>query len=558
MHARTRLHCMSLLFSIIAMLFVSNACGTETTQEPQRPATEKKSKPKSSASSWEDDPSQVLPRFTEATRLTGDWIEADSTGAGPRQGARLQFSLDRNTISIPRAGKKGVRYPYVVNTAATPSRLDIFADSSGREIVYRAIYRLNVDRLALRVAPQGRPYPESLSAPDSGSGTTYSLQRVIAALPAMDTPSARDHAMEEIESLIGGIRCRADNIRASRLIMASARAGDPRGKMWLAKCLFFGANGFPKNVKRAQTIAREVVNQIETLAIRGDAHAELLWGNAIEHRLGTDAIEKEKQIRHVEQQEGRYWYEQAMKQGNVQAIFERGANSEITRRRAMEARKYYRLAVEKGHSWARNRIATHLWHGTECREDSTRALAMFRQSAESGCSYAALKVGEILFLKEVTSDAPECLLAHRRAAEAGNPEAAFRLGLIYRRGWVTAEQDEELGWLWIHRAAVMGLPKAQQELVEFESPFVAADYLDTTESARQRRRSPYAVQMAYLRNVFEGGPSLNDYSANRANFHADQSERMRREYFEFRERLNRVVPGLQPLPSHYVPGYFRR
>ncbi|MBL0901070.1 MAG: sel1 repeat family protein, partial [Reyranella sp.] len=172
--------------------------------------------------------------------------------------------------------------------------------------------------------------------------------------------------------------------------------------------------------------------------------------------------------------QARAWLEKAAADGNVHAIYALGramsesappANADPAR-----AADLFRQAAERGHMFAALRYGMALSEGAGVKRDQTAAQRWFVVAQQNGVPEGALAMGDMLARAPATRDkaANERMLKtaiswYEMAANSGVPSGQFKLANAYLAGSGVA-RDPGQAQFWYGRAAQQGLPEAQQAL----------------------------------------------------------------------------------------------
>jgi len=106
------------------------------------------------------------------------------------------------------------------------------------------------------------------------------------------SPAVRENEnlkkLHEAIAFQAGTGRKIDYVKAKELFLELAELDYPLAKIWIAQCCHKGYGNFQKDVKKAEKIANEVVEQVKELAKQGDQDAVFLLGRAYWDGLGLD------------------------------------------------------------------------------------------------------------------------------------------------------------------------------------------------------------------------------------------------------------------------------
>jgi TPR repeat protein len=142
---------------------------------------------------------------------------------------------------------------------------------------------------------------------------TLIVAALTAAIGCSNRP-ATDPALTESIGFYTGVSGVVDKDSAHALLLTAAEDNDPLSVMWIARVHSTGRMGFPNNYEYAQSVANDVIGQVEFLAGMGDAEAEFLMGTAFAEGLGKP----------IDPVEAIVWYRRAAAQHNVLALHNLG------------------------------------------------------------------------------------------------------------------------------------------------------------------------------------------------------------------------------------------
>lgn len=133
---------------------------------------------------------------------------------------------------------------------------------------------------------------------------------------------------------------------------------------------------------------------------------------------------------------------------------------------AVEAVKWYSLAVAQGHPMAQYNLGVCYASGFGIQKNLAEALKLYRKSAEQGYAKAQYNLGYYYHIGEgIEKDFEKAVLWYRKAAKQGDVPAQNNLGRCYQFGEGVEENYEE-AVKWYRRAADRGYNHAQCNLGE--------------------------------------------------------------------------------------------
>lgn len=309
---------------------------------------------------------------------------------------------------------------------------------------------------AASAAAQAQPGDASdVASPLRPAVTAYRQGDIAAAertLRSLNAPSA------DADAWLGAILIdRGAGAEGVRLIRRAADAGSAEGEHRLALLYANGEAGVPRDEARAAQL-------FEKAAEKGNRRAQLNIGTMYWRGQGVprDLVQ------------ARAWLEKAAADGNVHAIYALGramsesappANADPTR-----AADLFRQAAERGHMFAALRYGMALSEGAGIRKDQAAAQRWFVMAQQNGVPEGALAMGDMLARTPATRDkaANEKMLKtaiswYEMAANSGVPSGQFKLANAYLGGSGVV-RDPGQAQFWYGRAAQQGLPEAQQAL----------------------------------------------------------------------------------------------
>ena len=317
---------------------------------------------------------------------------------------------------------------------------------------------------AFVAASVAAPISSLHAQPADGSDVAPSLRPAVTAYRQGDTATAEralrslDAPSADAEAWLGAVLIdRGARAEGLRLIRRAADAGSAEGEHRLGLIYANGEAGLERDETRAAQL-------FEKAAEKGHRRAQLNIGTLYWRGQGVprDLIQ------------ARAWLEKAAADGNVHAIYALGramsesappASSDPTR-----AADLFRQAAERGHMFAALRYGMALSDGTGVKKDQAAAQRWFVTAQQNGVPEAALAMGDMLARAPATRDkaADEKMLKtaiswYAMAASSGVPSGQFKLANAYLAGSGVA-RDPGQAQFWYGRAAQQGLPEAQQAL----------------------------------------------------------------------------------------------
>lgn len=317
---------------------------------------------------------------------------------------------------------------------------------------------------ALAAAGATAPVWSLLAQPADGSDVAPPLRPAVTAYRQGDTATA-ERALRSLsapsadaDAWLGAILIdRGARAEGLRLIQRAADAGSAEGEHRLGLIYAIGEAGIPRDEARAAQL-------FEKAAEKGNRRAQLNIGTLYWRGQGVprDLVQ------------ARAWLEKAAADGNVHAIYALGramsesappANADPTR-----AADLFRQAAERGHMFAALRYGMALSEGAGVKKDQAAAQRWFVTAQQNGVPEGALAMGDMLARTPATRDkaANEKMLKaaiswYEMAANSGVPSGQFKLANAYLAGSGVA-RDPGQAQFWYGRAAQQGLPEAQQAL----------------------------------------------------------------------------------------------
>jgi TPR repeat protein len=207
---------------------------------------------------------------------------------------------------------------------------------------------------------------------------------------AQATTVADARLLEAIDHYTG-VAGTVDDARAHALLLeVAADPVDALAHMWMARVYSTGRMGFERDVERARTISREVIDEIRGLAEAGDVEAIFLMGTAYDEALGVDTD-------------------------------------------FPEARLWYGRAAALGHILAAHNVGNMYRDGRGVEVDHEAAVEWWLRAAGAGDVIPALRLGEAYEAgRGVMQSLDSARLWYGKAAAAGNAAAAEALTRLRR------------------------------------------------------------------------------------------------------------------------------
>jgi hypothetical protein len=201
---------------------------------------------------------------------------------------------------------------------------------------------------------------------------------------------AVDPKLEESVGWYTGTAGRVDNALAKRLLLAAAADGDPISRMWIARVYSRGRMNFERDEAQARTIAREVIDRIESLAQQRVAEAVFLMGTAYDEGLGKTA--------------------------NIETAVE-----------------WYRRAADLAHGLARHNLGNVYFEGRGVDQNDSLAVHWWTMAAEGGDAIPQLRLGTMYQEgRGVVRNLAEARRWYGLAAARGNADARAALERLGR------------------------------------------------------------------------------------------------------------------------------
>jgi TPR repeat protein len=210
------------------------------------------------------------------------------------------------------------------------------------------------------------------------------LMLALAAGTAAAQPPA-DLRLVEAIAWYTGTRGLVDDEKARMLIEASAFEGNVLSRMWLARLYSRGRAGYPRDEKRAQAIALELVGAVHRQATAGAVEAMFLMGTACDEGLGVP-------------------------EDPVAAV------------------DWFTKAAAVGHALAEHNLGNAYAAGRGVAKDPAQAVVWWLKAATRGDAVTQLRLGEAYEAgRGVAKDMAEARRWYGEAAQRGNADAITAL-----------------------------------------------------------------------------------------------------------------------------------
>lgn len=131
---------------------------------------------------------------------------------------------------------------------------------------------------------------------------------------------------------------------------------------------------------------------------------------------------------------------------NLAIDYEKGQNGKT--KDMAKAVRYYKIAAEKGDSYAQSNLGLVYHHAKGVTQDYAEAVKWYRKSADQGNKNGQYNLG-IMYKNGygVTKDYAEALRLFRKSAEQGDASAQNQMGVMYYEGYgVTKDNYEAVKW----------------------------------------------------------------------------------------------------------------
>lgn len=238
--------------------------------------------------------------------------------------------------------------------------------------------------------PQTQPI-SNLQSPVSNLQSTaviLCLGSLLAAVPLH--AQTVDPKLGESVGWYTGTAGRVDNALAKELLLEAAEDGDPISRMWIARVYSRGRMNFERDEAQARTIARDVIERIESLAEERIAEAVFLMGTAYDEGLGKTAD-------------------------------------------IATAVQWYRRAADLGYGLARHNLGNVYFEGRGVAQNDSLAVHWWTMAAEGGDAIPQLRLGTMYEEgRGVTRNLAEARRWYGLAAARGNADARAALERLGR------------------------------------------------------------------------------------------------------------------------------
>jgi hypothetical protein len=249
-----------------------------------------------------------------------------------------------------------------------------------------------------------------------------------------------------------------------------AEQGDAEGQCRLA---FLFKSGL-QNYERAAFWYRQAAEQ---------GHAEAQCKLGFLYRSGRGVPKNDT--------EGAKWYQRSASLGYVEAQYNLGRcflNGEGVRRDVDEAVRWFTSAAESRYPEAEFTLGVIFTEGLGVSQDTQKALFWLNRAAASvssneqtigdllappddsrnSCTNALFNLGQIYRLgKLVPENHARAFQYFLKGAQLGDAQSQYAVGACYMNGWGIS-RDIRLGVEYLRKAALQGLPKAQEALARFQ------------------------------------------------------------------------------------------
>jgi len=176
-----------------------------------------------------------------------------------------------------------------------------------------------------------------------------------------------------------------DDTRARALLEQAVANNDALSVMWLARVYSTGRMTFPADKAKAIELATTVIDEVEELALAGNAEANFLIGTAYAEGLGK-ALDPGTAV---------MWYRQAAAQDHTLALHNIGnayADGNGVPQNDAQAIVWWLRAATKGDAIPQLRLGEMYELGRGVTQDNAEALRWYRASANRGNSTAAAAI----------------------------------------------------------------------------------------------------------------------------------------------------------------------
>ena len=204
----------------------------------------------------------------------------------------------------------------------------------------------------------------------------------LAFLSCLQYPLLNSHLYTSINYYTGEAGVVDDLIARQHLEIAILER-DTLALMWLARVYSTGRMSFPKDSKRASSIARLVIDDVAKRAETGEPEALFLMGTAYAEALGVNVNLKKAAEFYMRAAEMNH----TLAMHNLGNIFSDGIGVE---KDLFQASHWWRRAAENGDTIPMLRLAELYLSGEGVMRDVTRACYWIKQSSQRGNSDAEL------------------------------------------------------------------------------------------------------------------------------------------------------------------------
>ena len=130
-----------------------------------------------------------------------------------------------------------------------------------------------------------------------------------------------------------------------------------------------------------------------------------------------------------------------------------------------KAFKYYKLAAENNVVSAQVRLGEYYLNGTIVETNIWSSVFWFKKAAEQNDPYALFMLGS--FAEQGIGEAvnkKKALKYFMKSAQLGFPKAQYNLAMYYANDKEGQDEDPDMAYLWLRKAALQDDPRAQKEL----------------------------------------------------------------------------------------------
>lgn len=235
---------------------------------------------------------------------------------------------------------------------------------------------------------------------------------------------------------------------------AAHEQGNVYATAMLAKLYAWGSLGVNKDVGRAERLRDQVGLQLTRRAKSGIPEAQFYLAGMLE-ALDKNLVD------------ARHWYQLAAEQGHTGAQNNLGLlyqQKTSTFYNPEQAFFWFRKAAEAGNRLGQFNLGESYINGNGIEQDDNRAFFWIRKSAEQDYPKAQALLGYMYKKgRGVNQDYRKALVWLRKSAEHDNTFAQKNLGLMYQHG-LGVSQDYGKAVAWYRKAAEKGNAKAQNHL----------------------------------------------------------------------------------------------